>query len=81
MPRMGALSDDDDVDDDENIQKRLTKKEVRAVTARDLREKKTNPDETGHREAVRSIVECKSHRENVPDSTVTLPRPRNAGNN
>ena len=34
---------------------------------------------TGRREAVWSIVECKSHQKNMPDSTVTLPRPRNAG--
>ena len=36
---------------------------------------------TGRREAVRSIVECKSHQKNMPDSSVTLPWPRNAENN
>ena len=36
---------------------------------------------TGRREAVRNIVEGKSHQKNMPDSTVTLPRPRNAVKN
>ena len=34
--------------------------------------------QTGRREAVLSIVECKSSQKNMPDSTVTLPRSRNA---
>ena len=33
--------------------------------------------QTGRREAVLSIVECKSSQKNMPDSTVTLPRPKN----
>ena len=60
------------------MQKAGKKKEVREVTARDLREEKQNLHETGRREAVRSIVGCKSHEKSVPDSTMTLPRPRNA---
>ena len=37
-----------------------------------------NLHKTSRREAVLSIVECKSHQKNVPDSTVTLPRPIDA---